>query len=417
MSDVPIGRAARNGGGDAFRTRTVALMLIIGILGFAGMLVLAAYSPDLRSGRNGGAHALSNAANGFKGIVRLAAETGRNPVIVRNVHQLGTRDLLVATPDHGIQDLSPVLQGRSRKPTLLIFPKWAVSPDRKHIGWVHVDALLPAADPARMLAPQVLFQIARKRTSGRDLLLPANGFDPTIRPAAPRVLQVITGQRQRSGEVADLIPLLTDRQGGIVLARYGRGPLYLLADPDLMSNAGITNLRQVEQTLSMLDWLNATNASSISFDVTTNGFGRSSSPLKLAFTPPFLAATLALVVVLLLTGWHAVGRFGPVRPRTRTMGFGKAVLVENSAKLIRRAGRERLLGSRYVQVIRDRAVAIFGIPTRLKDAALDAHLDKLSGPRGRRFSELARAATDAADRTAMIEAAQALYKWQKERQR
>ncbi|WP_442678766.1 hypothetical protein ACSBM8_14805 [Sphingomonas sp. ASY06-1R] len=417
MSDVPIGREGRKGGADTFRTRTVALIVIIGILGFAGMLILAAFSPDLRSGRNGGAHALSNAATGFNGIVRLAKATGRNPIVVRNVHQLGTRDLLITTPDHGTQELSPVLKGRDNKPTLLVFPKWDVSLDRSHSGWVHVDALLPVNDPGRMLAPNVVFRLVRKRTSGRDLLFPTNGFDRTIRPAAPRVLQVITGQTPRRGEGLALIPLLTDRAGDIVLARYGSGPLYLLADPDLMSNAGITNLRQVEQTLAMLDWMNATNASSIAFDVTTNGFGRSSSPLKLAFTPPFLAATLALVAVLLLAGWHAVGRFGPIRPRTRATGFGKAVLVDNSAKLIRRAGRERQLGNRYVQVMRERAVAIFKIPARLKDAALDAHLDKMSAGRGQPFSELARAASGAADRVALIEAAQALYKWQKERQR
>ena len=43
------------------------------------MLVLGAYAPDLRSGHNGGAHALSNAATGFSGLVRLAEATGRNP--------------------------------------------------------------------------------------------------------------------------------------------------------------------------------------------------------------------------------------------------------------------------------------------------------------------------------------------------
>jgi hypothetical protein len=67
--------------------------------------------------------------------------------------------------------------------------------------------------------------------------------------------------------------------------------------------------------------------------------------------------------------------------------------------------------------MRERAVAIFKIPARLKDAALDAHLDKMSAGRGQPFSELARAASGAADRVALIEAAQALYKWQKERQR
>jgi hypothetical protein len=89
--------------------------------------------------------------------------------------------------------------------------------------------------------------------------------------------------------------------------------------------------------------------------------------------------------------------------------------VENSAKLIRRAGRETSLGGRYVQVIRERAVATFGVPTRLRDAALDAYLDKLSGRGPMRFSELARAAEATRDRASLVAAAQALHQWQKEK--
>jgi hypothetical protein len=125
--------------------------------------------------------------------------------------------------------------------------------------------------------------------------------------------------------------------------------------------------------------------------------------------------TLTLAVVLLLVGWHALGRFGPIRPRARAIALGKAVLVENSAKLIRRAGRETDLGGRYAQVIRERAVATFGVPARLKDAALDAYLDKLGGRGGRRFSELARAAEATQDRAELVAAAQALHHWQKEK--
>jgi len=117
--------------------------------------------------------------------------------------------------------------------------------------------------------------------------------------------------------------------------------------------------------------------------------------------------------VLLLVGWHALGRFGPIRPRARAIALGKAVLVENSAKLIRRAGRETDLGGRYAQVIRERAVATFGVPARLKDAALDAYLDKLGS--GHRFSELARAAEATQDRAELVAAAQALHHWQKEK--
>ena len=63
MSDLTISGAGA-GGTSAFSVRTVAILLAVGILAFVGMLVLGAYAPDLRSGRNGGALALSNAAVG-----------------------------------------------------------------------------------------------------------------------------------------------------------------------------------------------------------------------------------------------------------------------------------------------------------------------------------------------------------------
>jgi hypothetical protein len=360
---------------------------------------------------------LSNSAVGFSGIVQLANATGRNAVVIRNEHQLDSEDLLVVTPDHGTDDLGPVLNNRNAKPTLIVFPKWDTVPDKDHEGWVKVAGLLFPFDPDHMLYPGATFPIGRRRTGGQIMLQPTPDFvaGPAFR--APRVLQVITGVKavKDQKKPLKLTPLLTDGHGGIVLAKYGDQPLYLLADPDLMSNAGMRDPRQAAAALAMLDWLNSTGANSIGFDVTMNGFGHSQSPLKLAFTPPFLAMTLTLAAVLALVGWHALGRFGPIRPRARAIAFGKAVLVENSAKLIRRAGRETDIGGRYVQVIRERAVATFGVPARLKDAALDAYLDKLSGRGGVRFSELARAAEATRDRASLVAAARALHHWQKEK--
>ena len=414
MSDLSINPRATSPN-DVFRIRTVALMLAIGILGFIGTLVMGAFAPDLRSGHNGGTHALSNAAVGFSGIVQLAEATGRNPQIIRSEHLFDSEDLLVVTPDQGFDDVSEILAARSAKPTLFVLPKWATVADPNHTGWVRIADLTDSADPASLLSPETEFKIHRVRSGGAPLVA-GREFDASIHFAAPRVLQVITGQVPRKGtKPSPLVPLITDGKGRIVLARYGGGPLYVLADPDLLSNAGIRDSRQAAAALAMLDWLNSTGAKSIAFDVTLNGLGHSQSPLKLAFTPPFLAMTLALAAVLFLVGWHAFGRFGPIRPRARAIAFGKAALVENSAKLIRRAGRETSLGGRYAQVIRERAVATFGVPARLKDAALDAYLDKLGAWRGHRFSELARTAETTRDQDALVAAAQALHQWQKEK--
>jgi hypothetical protein len=128
------------------------------------------------------------------------------------------------------------------------------------------------------------------------------------------------------------------------------------------------------------------------------------------FEPPFVALTLGIAAALLLTGWHALARFGAARPAARAIAFGKAALVDNSAALMRKARRESRMGGRYAAVIRDRAARAFGAPARLQGEALDAYLDGLKRPQ--RFTDLRRRAEQAGDRIEMLHAAQALHAWQ-----
>ena len=94
---------SENGGEGAFRARTVALMIALGLIGFVGMLVMGAYAPDLRSGRNGGAHALSNGVTGYAGLVRLAQATGRNPTVVRDKSGDGDRRVRLKSQGGGME--------------------------------------------------------------------------------------------------------------------------------------------------------------------------------------------------------------------------------------------------------------------------------------------------------------------------
>ena len=414
MSDVAPVRGGEAGG--AFRARTVAAMVIVGVVGFVGMLVLGAYAPDFRSGHNGGAHALSNAAVGYSGLIRLAEATGRNPVVIRNDHQLGGEDLLVATPEHGFVDVSTVLAARAARPTLFVLPKWATVADREHSGWVRRAGLLLGVDPEGVLAPSMRFHIARRRSGGRPLVT-SGDLPAAIRFTAPRPLQVIAATDRQSIMVDGvrrttgmLRPLVTDGHGGIVVGQIDGRPLYVLADPDLLSNFGMRDARQAASALALLDWMNSNRAGGIAFDVTLNGFGHSRSPLKLAFDPPFLAMTLAIAAALLLAGLHALGSFGAPRRRERALAFGKCALVDNTAALVRKAGRQARLGGRYAAVVRERAGRAFGVPARLKGDAADAYLDRLPGRQ--RFTTLAAAAEQARDPSQLLAAAQALHQWQ-----
>jgi hypothetical protein len=150
----------------------------------------------------------------------------------------------------------------------------------------------------------------------------------------------------------------------------------------------------------------------VQFDVTANGLGRSRSPLKLAFDAPFLAVTLTIFAAMLLAAWQALVRFGPVRRAERAIAFGKAALVDNSAALIRKAGREASLGGRYVEVIRDRAIALFRLPAPLDPQTLSARLEALNPQRS--FASAADAASRATSRDELLGAAQSLNQWLKE---
>lgn len=405
MSDAPIHGDA-SGGERAFNARTMLLITAIGSLAFIAMLILGAYAPDLRSGRNGGTHALSSGATGFSALVRMAQATGRNPVIVRSVSELKNENLAVVTPDHGWINLADVLQSRGPRATLVVLPKWNTTGDPTKSGWVRVSGLLSPYDPERTLAPALPLKVTRERSNGEPLRTIPDFAPRQLQFLAPRVTQTMSGR--------GLEPLITDQNGHVVLARASRQQLYILADPDLLNNHGMGDERQARAALALLDFLNSTGATSVLFDVTVNGLGHSKSPLKLAFNVPFLGVTLTIFAAVLLAAWQALVRFGPVRNPQRAIAFGKAALVDNSAALIRKAGRETHLGARYGQIVRERAARLFKLPSTGDAESLDARLEALN-PR-RSLASAVSAAARARSRDELLGVAKSLHQWLKEAQ-
>ncbi|WP_294235858.1 hypothetical protein [uncultured Sphingomonas sp.] len=407
MSEIAIGRGGGAKSADhLFSPLTIALMLVIGLLGFAGSMLLGAYAPDLRSGHNGGTHALSNAATGLAGIVELARATGRNPRIIRTDAEWDTDDLVVAAPDHGFVDLSKFMEARRGRATLLVLPKWATTADEDHQGWVNVSGLLPDMDPAYILAPATEIVVARHRSGGRPLHA-LRWAPPALNVAAPRPLQVMASKA--------LTPIVTDDAGRIVLGQIDGSSTYILADPDLLNNYGIRDLNRARAGLAVFDFVRDNGSKGIAFDVSLNGLGRSRGPLKLAFEPPFLPMTLAVAVALALVGWQALVRFGSARPPERAIALGKTALIDNSAMIVRKAGREGGLGPRYAALIRERARVAFGVPARLTDEEADRHLDRLQG--STRFTTLVEEAEQARHSADMLASARALHQWQQEKTR
>jgi len=402
---------------NPFDPRLIVSLIAAGIAAFILFFVLMAYAPEMRAGRDGRGHALSVSAIGFHGVVELLRLTGGRDRLIRDQAELDTEDLVVialeprfdlrlllknkpGAPDDALKNL---LDRRQGKATLLVLPKWSVMPDPEKSGWVRsrgmqepdmIHYLLRSVGPVSVHQGGTKVRVAR----GRDAMA---GVDMPL----PSQVQAISGEK--------IEPLLATPGGRSILARHGDGPLYILADPDLLNNQAMKDPARAKAALAMLAALNSTGAEKVAFDLTLNGFGKKPSALKLAFEPPFLALTVAIFVAALLAGLHGAFRFGPAAEEGRAIAFGKAALVENSAGLFRIAGREHRTGGAYAELIREEAARISGAPV-LRGEELDAYLDRFSKPDEKPFSALAAEAGDAADRNHLVSAARALFLWKKD---
>jgi hypothetical protein len=384
-------------------------MALVGVFAFSALLVLIAYAPELRRGDDGGAHALSKSAVGFAGIAEALRLSG-DPVLVNRAALPAGRGsgLLVVTPT---PDTTPeAIAGLSFDgPVLVVLPKWLVAPDLKHRGWVRKAAILdPPVFPAGSIAARAGLQ---RRTGVAS---------PVLRAA---IEPFVLGQRFQAGPVDALqsikapgwSPVLTDETGATILARDPRRQLYILSDPDLMNTQGVRDVRTLATGLAILRTLRADDGPVI-FDVRLNGLGRERSLLRLLFEPPFLGVTLCLATAAALAGIQAFVRFGPVRRGGRAIPLGKTALVDNTAALVRLAGREHRLGGRYADLTADFAARAVGAPRGLGGEALAAFLDRLSARRRlpRSFSALESEArlTPSADR--LVATAEQLHRWRLE---
>lgn len=388
--------------GAAFGARTIIILIAAGVICFAAFLVLTAYAPDMRSGRDARGHALSTSAVGLRGIHDLLEELDYPVEYIRDETLIENEGLLIATiePGRAGGDLAALVERGRTQPTLIVLPKW-------------LTMAMPGSDRVRSIGPAAAglageeiseigaIAVATAEAPAGDTLYVAESIG--ARFAAPAALQTIHGKA--------LSPLIETARGDIVLGNLTGTELYVLADPDLINNLALANEDSAAAAVAMLVALNL--GGPFRFDLTLPGFGASPNLLKLAFEPPFLALTLCILAAAMLAGAHAAHRFGPARHEPRAIAFGKRALVDNSADLIRVAGRERLSAERYVTMTREAAITAIGNPRRLEGEALDRWLDGFTRGESPPFTALAACARTASTRHGLLDAARALHQWKR----
>ena len=375
----------------AFGKRGTFALVLFAILAFVAFLYLVGQGGLSGQANNGRAHAASNGLTGFAGLTRLLEADGTQVDRSRNRAALDDPGLLILTPPQqaDAEELAEIVdRRRTIGPTMVIAPKWFAMPagdQGKEPGWVRV---VDTADDWS-------FEI-----DGQEL-----EFSQTEIDKGPPQWQGLS----HSGSLPDdtfvasleatdadgfLSPIVTDDENHVLAAYLADDGSYLdgdltldpmrndgraifgmmlVAEPDLLNNWGMADEARASLALELVQIARQGTDGPVRFDLTMNGLGGSRNLLTLAFEPPFLAATLTLLLALAIAFWRAFARFGPALRPTPAIAPGKSQLVANGAQVIARSRRLRLLGKPYAALVRARIARRLG----LKDTdseAIDAAL-------------------------------------------
>lgn len=392
---------------SAFSPATIIVAILVGVVALTGIGVLSAYGPELRSGNDGGGHALSRAATGYGALPALLRGMGTPVVMNRgSLTASASESLLVVTPapvtrPDAVEDL---LQDGV---TLIVLPKWGTLPHPDRPGWVQTMGVLP---PDAALSP-----LPRSLGDGSRLTTGAGAATVTLRRADGTALGApvqIANLRTLSGP--GWIPVLVDQGGRPVLVRHRGGRVYVLAEPDLISTHGLKTLNGARTAIDVIELV--APDSPVVFDLTLHGLQRTRNLLRLLLEPPLLGMTLALVGLAAFVGLQGAIRFGPARRTARVIALGKRGLADNTAGLVRLARREHHMAQPYALLMRAAVARATGAPRGLADAELDAFLDRISRTVGAKHTWSALAEQASAVRTPgdLMRVAADLYRWKQE---
>ena len=413
-----MSRANSQSNRNPFRPGMVALVLFIGAAAF--MLLLYAIGQGWTGGqdRNGGEHAASTGLTGFSGLYKLLEEAEHAPSLSRSEAGYDDYGLLVLTPPHfsdGEEIAAIIEERRYIAPTMLVLPKWYAMPIPDGVevetkdGWVVLGgSQIPQWFADLGLSDNVeLVQGATRGWNGMGL----RGSLPE-----PNTVQALKEQENLPGQ---LQPLVVDSEGdmlaGITYFDDDAWPLVVVIEPDLLNNYGMADETRARLAHALIHEASDGEDLPEVFDLTLSGLGSSANLLTLAFTPPFLAATLCLLLAALVIAWRGFRRFGPPRAEAPAMAQGKQQLALNGAALIGRVRRWHLLAEPYAALITARIAAKLGLREHgvgehgreAREAAIDRALTR-EGHDGPGFARAAHNLRNAGSAGEILRAARAL---------
>lgn len=402
--------------------------------GFVSFLVLLVWlGTGEPQANNGGAHGLGKGIAGYAGLAAMLVAEGHQVSYNRVPRHAGAGELLVLTPLSYTEPKDIVALIGSRRaglgPTLVITPKWITMPLDK-------DPRVPQGTADRAWAQ--VFGAARAPKGWTTILgadLPrwpgfldrvgvalgkatgpaAHGWrsgDGATGPLPDDHVVLSGGGSDDAG--APLVPLVRSGDGRILAGYFADGgaypaldamagvnptgdnatlqPLVMVFEPDLLNNRGFADKATALNARALILATAGRGAQPIVFDLSLDGLGAPRNLLTLAFSPPFLAATICLILAMAGVFWRGFVRFGPARQSDARLSAGKVALVGSGAGLLMRARRWHLIAGPYADAARERLINALGLPRRRPSSETDLAIERIQStvaPGGEPFGTVA----------------------------
>lgn len=413
---------------STFAPRTALAIVLFGALTFVAMLWFIGRGDTGPGPENGQAHAQSHGLTGYAGLVAMLQKQGQAVSVSRSPSRLDEEALVVLTPSAwtDAEDIQEIIERRRfTGPTLVILPKWYTIEVPKTLagatkkGWIQLLGAEPPGWTDGLEGEQGM-SVKLAELGGAPADWQGLGLSGRL-PDNKRVLGLEQGpwaSLVRDSKGRDLVAYADDHGCYPILdtiagqpapeaeCNSGKWALIAAFEPDLFNNFALADRDRAILASKVIEAAREGQDIPIVFDLTLNGFGGSKNLLTLAFEPPFVAATICLLLALAVVGWRAFGRFGPPLAEDRSIAFGKARLAANAAGFIRRSGRLHLLGAPFAALMGRRLAGSLGLH-RSDPQAIDAALARRL-PHQPSFTHLAERLLSARSPTQILRAAHAL---------
>ena len=353
-----------------FEARVVRVLAGVAAASFAAGLLFAITGAHVDEVRSFEADTFSRSAVGHRGLLETLRRLDVPHVVSRHGTAAkagpGTVLVLLQPRDPELATKIAIEAGTDR--VLLVLPKWTASPDERTPA--HVDRVEVGARAKDLLRAFGIEAEASVVDAGAPIAGPEGWPTPT---APTRYLQTLSGPDALLSVGGAALVAKTTTSGGKTM--------WLVAEPDLLNNAGLGRGDNASVALSLLADA-AQGGRTLVFDETSNGYLRRPEIFSAMLEFPLVLVSLHTLLLVGCLLWAAMRRFGAPRPPAPVLGRGREALMESTASLMRYGGHSAHALRTYWRAALRQMREATGAPPGTDHASLLAWLDRVGAARG-----------------------------------